>query len=208
MAEEKVAPVFGAEPVAAAGAEGDADGDEAAGVEEECAADFAPVVQLDEQEVVTGEEDEEVLFKMRAKLFRFDREGQQWKERGTGDVRLLKHKETSKIRLLMRREKTLKICMNHYVNAEVELQENVGSDRSWVWNAVDYAEGERDECVLAIRFSNTENAQAFKKEYVSACAHMKSLLASEDTADGADAAEASQPAAGDGEPEADPSAVN
>lgn len=50
----------------------------------------------------------------RAKLFRFDNESKQWKERGTGDVKFLKHKETGKVRLLMRREKTLKLCANHY----------------------------------------------------------------------------------------------
>ena len=33
--------------------------------------------------------------------------------RSTGNVRFLKHKVTKKTRLLMRREKTLKICANH-----------------------------------------------------------------------------------------------
>lgn len=51
---------------------------------------------------------------MRAKLFKFDRESREWKERGTGDVRLLKHKENRKTRLVMRRDKTLKVCANHY----------------------------------------------------------------------------------------------
>ena len=51
---------------------------------------------------------------MRAKLFKFDRETREWKERGTGDVRLLKHKENGKTRLVMRRDKTLKVCANHY----------------------------------------------------------------------------------------------
>ena len=52
----------------------------------------------------------------RAKLFRFASENDlpEWKERGTGDVKLLKHKEKGTIRLLMRRDKTLKICANHY----------------------------------------------------------------------------------------------
>lgn len=50
----------------------------------------------------------------RAKLFRYDAEAKEWKERGTGDVRFLKHKESGKVRLLMRRDKTLKICANHY----------------------------------------------------------------------------------------------
>lgn len=51
---------------------------------------------------------------MRAKLFKFDRDSREWKERGTGDVRLLKHKENAKTRLVMRRDKTLKVCANHY----------------------------------------------------------------------------------------------
>jgi hypothetical protein len=50
----------------------------------------------------------------RAKLFRFDSEASEWKERGTGDVRILAHRETKKVRLVMRRDKTLKVCANHY----------------------------------------------------------------------------------------------
>lgn len=76
---------------------------------------FEPVVHLTEKvETKTNEELEEQTFKMRAKLFKFDRESREWKERGTGDVRLLKHKENMKTRLVMRRDKTLKVCANHY----------------------------------------------------------------------------------------------
>ena len=39
--------------------------------------------------------------------------GLQWKERGTGEVKLLKHKENGFVRLLMRRDKILSICANH-----------------------------------------------------------------------------------------------
>ena len=62
----------------------------------------------------TNEEQEEQTFKMRAKLFKFDRDSREWKERGTGDIRLLKHKDNGKTRLVMRRDKTLKVCANHY----------------------------------------------------------------------------------------------
>ena len=76
---------------------------------------FEPVIHLTEKvETKTNEEQEEQVFKMRAKLFRFDRGTREWKERGTGDVRLLKHKENHKTRLVMRRDKTLKVCANHY----------------------------------------------------------------------------------------------
>jgi hypothetical protein len=49
----------------------------------------------------------------KAKLYRFDKEGNQWKERGAGTVKFLKHKVTGKVRLLMRQSKILKICANH-----------------------------------------------------------------------------------------------
>ena len=57
-----------------------------------------------------------VVFPRRAKLYRFASENDppEWKERGTGDVKLLKHKEKGTIRLLMRRDRTLKICANHH----------------------------------------------------------------------------------------------
>ena len=109
-------------------------------------------------DVKTNEEDEEATFKMRAKLFRFDRESKEWKERGTGDVRLLKHKDNGKTRLVMRRDKTHKVCANHYVVPDMKLSPNVGSDRSWVWNAAaDVSEGEPEPVTLAIRFANPES---------------------------------------------------
>lgn len=131
---------------------------------------FEPVVHLTEKvETKTNEESEEQTFKMRAKLFKFDRESREWKERGTGDVRLLKHKENGKTRLVMRRDKTLKVCANHYVVPDMKLSPNVGSDRSWVWNAAaDVSEGEPEPCTLAIRFANSDNANLFKEAFIKA----------------------------------------
>lgn len=137
---------------------------------EEPDVDFQPVVHLTEKvDVKTNEELEEQTFKMRAKLFKFDRDSREWKERGTGDVRLLKHKENGKTRLVMRRDKTLKVCANHYVVPDMKLSPNVGSDRSWVWNAAaDVSEGEPEAQTLAIRFANSENANAFKEAFIKA----------------------------------------
>ncbi len=57
----------------------------------------------------------------RAKLFRFDgaADPPEWKERGTGEVKFLQHKKTKNMRLLMRRDKTHKVCANHYSKREV-----------------------------------------------------------------------------------------
>ncbi|KAF8450758.1 RanBP1 domain-containing protein [Boletus edulis BED1] len=135
--------------------------------EEEVDVHFEPVVKLTEQvEIKTLEEDEDVLFKMRAKLFRFDPDGGEWKERGTGDARLLQHRETKKVRLVMRRDKTLKVCANHVITTAMHLQPNIGSDRSWVWKvAADYAESPPTSETLAIRFANSDNAKEFKKMF-------------------------------------------
>jgi len=103
---------------------------------------------------------------MRAKLFRFDAESTEWKERGTGDVRLLSHRETKKVRLVMRRDKTLKVCANHVISADMKLQPNIGSDRSWVWKvAADYSEQPPTSETLAIRFANSDNAALFKTAF-------------------------------------------
>lgn len=49
----------------------------------------------------------------KCKLYRFDHDAGEWKERGVGQVRLLESKANKKIRLLHRQEKTLKIRANH-----------------------------------------------------------------------------------------------
>jgi len=51
---------------------------------------FEPIVQLPEcVDLKTGEEDEEELYRQRAKLYRYDNNA--WKERGTGDMKILKN---------------------------------------------------------------------------------------------------------------------
>lgn len=55
------------------------------------------------------------------------------------------------------------ICASSNANGmavvpDMKLSPNVGSDRSWVWNAAaDVSEGEPEAQTLAIRFSNSES---------------------------------------------------
>lgn len=191
---------FSAGPQFGAATEGDAgastkDGEETV-PEAESTAEFVPVVQLDEVEVKTHEEEEEAIFKMRSKLFRFTETllnkgtgKKEWIERGVGEVKLLKHRENSKIRVLMRQEKTMKIIANHVVHPGIELAANAGSDRSWVWSVYDFAEGELVEEVFAIRFSNAENANKFKEAFEAAQKEMAKLEGGEDAAEAAPEAE-------------------
>ncbi|KAL1268738.1 hypothetical protein QQF64_034101 [Cirrhinus molitorella] len=134
--------------------------------EDEDGPHFEPIVPLpDKVDVKTGEEEEEEMFCKRAKLFRFDSETKEWKERGIGSVKILKHKISGKVRLLMRREQVLKICANHYITANMALKPNAGSDRSWVWYAMDYADEMPKTEQLAIRFKMADEAALFKVKF-------------------------------------------
>lgn len=128
---------------------------------------FEPIVSLPKVEVKSLEENEEALLKLRAKLFRFETSGDEneWKERGVGEVKILKNSDRQKYRILMRRDKTLKICANHYITKDMNLQPNCGSDRAWVWKADDYADEAIKTETLAIRFANAENAKKFKEAF-------------------------------------------
>ncbi|KAG7667363.1 hypothetical protein Ndes2526B_g04124 [Nannochloris sp. 'desiccata'] len=156
-------------------AEGEDDGDDAA-PEEECAAEFKPVVQLDEVEVSTGEEEEENLFDYKSKLYRFDNESSEWKERGVGQAKLLKHKESSRIRFLMRQDKTLKIRANHVVMPGTKVQEHTGSEKAMVFSCVDFADEVQRPELFCIRFASAERAQDFQKAYEEAAAANESVL--------------------------------
>lgn len=149
---------------------------------------------------------QEALITLRGKLFLYGETlldvgtgNKTWRERGIGEVRLLRHREYQRVRLLMRQEKTMKVIANHAVDPRIKLEPNVSSDRSWVWSAFDFAEGELKETVFAMRFANTDIAQEFKDAFEKAQVEMEALLAGSDKPDedgGAAADEAAEALAG------------
>ncbi|KAK4873399.1 hypothetical protein RN001_015428 [Aquatica leii] len=121
---------------------------------------FKPVVSLpDKIDVKTGEESEQVLYCHRAKLFRFV-DGE-WKERGIGDLKILLNSAAKKLRVLMRREQVLKICLNHSLTEKIEYMPK--DDKTWLFTAPDYSEGEINHWQFCVRFKTPEVAQEFKK---------------------------------------------
>ncbi|XP_011144790.2 E3 SUMO-protein ligase RanBP2 [Harpegnathos saltator] len=143
---------------------------------------FSPIIPLpDKIEVKTGEENEEVVYSHRAKLFRFDTGVKEWKERGLGDIKLLRHKETGKLRLIMRRDHVLKLCLNHMLSAELEF--TAKDEKTWLWNAADYSEGEIEYMQFACRFKTSEIAESFKKAIDDARKDVKAAVASSEKAD-------------------------
>lgn len=122
--------------------------------------DFKPIVPLpDEVTVTTGEEEEISIFNARAKLFRFV--DKQWKERGIGEIKLLKHKITGKVRVLMRRDQVLKICANHIITPEMDIQPMKNENKAYIWVANDFADENVALEKFCIRFKTTDIANNF-----------------------------------------------
>ncbi|CAL8342102.1 unnamed protein product [Boreogadus saida] len=99
----------------------------------------------DKINVKKGEEEEQELFCNR-----------------TGNITILKHNTSGKVRI-MRREQVLKICDNHYINADTLLKPNPGSDKSWVCNAIDYEDEKPKPEQLGISLKKEEEA-LFKRK--------------------------------------------
>ncbi|VVB01829.1 unnamed protein product [Arabis nemorensis] len=141
------------------------DEESGANEDEDTGAQVAPIVRLEEVAVTTGEEDEDTILDLKSKLYRFDKDGSQWKERGAGTVKFLKHRDSGKIRLVMRQSKTLKICANHLVSSGMSVQEHAGNDKSCVWHARDFSDGELKDELFCIRFASVENCKAFMQKF-------------------------------------------
>jgi len=79
----------------------------------------------------------------------------------------LKHKITKKkIRILMRRERTLKICLNHHLFSQMKLAEMMHSDKAWTWTCPsDFSEETPKAENFAIRFANSDLAKEFKIKF-------------------------------------------
>ncbi|XP_053192197.1 E3 SUMO-protein ligase RanBP2-like [Scomber japonicus] len=128
---------------------------------------FEPVVPLpDLVEISTGEEDELIVFCHKAKLYRYDKELGQWKERGIGDLKILQNYDTKRVRLIMRRYQVLKICANHWITMAMKLEPMKGAEKAWVWSALDFAEvSEGNIEQLAVRFKLQDTANTFKQVF-------------------------------------------
>ena len=75
---------------------------------------FQPVVSLPEAvKLKSWDEDADTMFCQRSKLYRFDLDKNVWKERGVGELKIMRHRNTGQVKLIMRRDQVLKICCNH-----------------------------------------------------------------------------------------------
>jgi len=121
-------------------------------------AEFTPVIPLPPLvEVKKGDEDENLIYEVRAKIFRWVPETQEWKERGLGNIKLLQDKEKkSKSRFVMWREQIHKLACNHWVSKDMTFTFHQDNKKALTWTAVDFAEGEPKHEVFVCKFGKEE----------------------------------------------------
>ena len=94
---------------------------------------------------------------MRARLYRW--RSSEWKERGTGELKLLRHSENKKIRLLLRQDKTLKPVANFILADDplCVLKEHLGSDKMFFFTAYDCSEDPFQVEKFVLKFGNADS---------------------------------------------------
>ena len=142
-------------------------GDEEDNPEKEADIHFKPVVSLPEVTTTKSwDADADAVFSHRSKLYRFDCDSKQWKERGIGDLKIMKHRKTGRVKLIMRREQTLKLCCNHDLTADMSLQQLQDNDKSYVWfTPSDFSEQTVKAEKLVAKFKHAETASKFKEAF-------------------------------------------
>ena len=133
--------------------------------EEEASIHFKPIVTLPETyEYKSGEENGEILFNEKGKLFRYDGTVKQWKERGIGNMKIIRYSETGQTRLIMRRDQILKLCCNHYLTSEMKIETHMNNPKAYKWfTKADYSEEVDQPDQFVIRFKLVETAMKFKE---------------------------------------------
>lgn len=73
-------------------------------------------------------------------------------------MKILRHKQKESVRIVMRRDKTLKVCANHFITPLMELKPSHGCEKAFIYTVpADFAdEILKPEC-LAIKFANVES---------------------------------------------------
>lgn len=93
---------------------------------------------------------------------------EEWKERGVGLSRFLRHNHNGRVRYLLRQEATGKLAANHYVFEHDQycvLRPSSDSAKAWVWMTVDYADGESTVESFAVKFGSEGLAAKFKEAF-------------------------------------------
>ena len=126
--------------------------------------------KLAKVEVKTGEEGQDLIYKGRAVLYRL--RDKEWKERGRGDIKLLRDNKSKRIKFILRQDQILKVAANFIVSGEETLcilkpfQE---SDKMFTFFANDFSEEENGHLeIFNIKLGKADKAKEFKEAFEAA----------------------------------------
>jgi Ran-binding protein 1 len=94
-------------------------------------------------------------------------------------MRLLKHKTSGLVRVLVRAEKTHKCLMNHYIIAKdifCQLEALKTSNNSWTWAAHDISDEKPETEKFCAKFTSKDDFARFEVEFKKAIEINKSIL--------------------------------
>ena len=127
---------------------------------------FKPVVTLPETvNIKSWDDDADTLFCRRCKLYRFTDE-RQWKDRGVGELKIMKHRVTGKVKLIMRRDQIFKLCCNHSLTSDMKLTVMAHSEKACSWfTSADLSEEEARPEKLSAKFKSAKFMNEFREAF-------------------------------------------
>jgi hypothetical protein len=120
--------------------------------------------------------DEDECFADKAILYRYSDEKSEWIARGSGVLKILKHKETGIFRIVMRQNKTYVVRANHQIPYLGTLAEAAGNNRQFFWTAFDFSTQEETRELFSVRFALPAIAAAFQSAFEAGQAANRALI--------------------------------
>ncbi len=119
------------------------------------------------------------LFKARSKVYLWDKDSNEWKERGVGNVTVIRNEDDKKIRVIHCQEQTFKTRALFYVFGDkfCVLKKMETVKNSYCFSCVDYSEDLKKPTLrqMGIRFTNEEDYKKFSEVVEESRTHNNSL---------------------------------
>ncbi|BFU18848.1 glutamic acid-rich protein precursor, putative [Entamoeba histolytica HM-1:IMSS] len=123
---------------------------------------FKPIIEL--KEVEQKEMEEEIVFKERGICVRYDTVNEEFKERGRGEIEILKHPTTKLSRVILIRDQIFKLACDHYILPYIKIKEFPNNRRAIIYSVYeDYAQ---DEGKNTITFGMCFNTEEIKERFI------------------------------------------
>lgn len=120
-----------------------------------------------------------MLFKARTKIYIWDSENKEWKERGLGNISIIKNEDDKKIRAVHCQEQTFKLRAFFYIFGEnlCNLTKMESAKNAYLFSCIDYSSDDNKPVLrrFGIRFNNEDDFKKFKEVFEESKKHNDSL---------------------------------